>query len=131
MAITNITVSNFKSFQHLDLDLGPFNVLVGANASARKKVGKTITGTIKIDKHGQRVTPRVDDRVCRKLGVRILRRTDEVTKEQFSGLMPRRFNSVVEFMTEILRRFRVETAKGRNRSFRYLMDKLGARSKKV
>ena len=73
----------------------------------------------------------VDDRVCPKLGVRVLRRTDEVTKEQFGGLMPRRFNSVVEFMTEILRRFRVETAKGRNRSFRYLMDKLGARSKKV
>ena len=35
MAITNITVSNFKSFRHLDLNLGRFNVLVGANASGK------------------------------------------------------------------------------------------------
>lgn len=35
MAITNIAVSNFKSFKHLDLDLGRFNVLVGANASGK------------------------------------------------------------------------------------------------
>lgn len=73
----------------------------------------------------------MDDRVCRRLGVRVPRRTDKVTKEQFAGLMPRRFNSAVEFMTEILRCFRIETAKGRNRSFCYLMDKLEARSKKV
>jgi hypothetical protein len=73
----------------------------------------------------------IDDRVCRGLGVRVLRRTDEVTKEQFVGLMPRRFNSVVEFMTEILRRFRIETARGKNRSFGYLMDKLEAGSKKA
>jgi hypothetical protein len=73
----------------------------------------------------------MDDRVCRKLGVRVLRRTDRVTKEQFASLMPRRFNSVVEFMTDILRCFRIETAKRKNRSFCYLMDKLEARSKKA
>jgi len=73
----------------------------------------------------------MDDRVCRRLGVRVLRRTDGVTKEQFANLMPRRFNSVVEFMTDILTRFRIKTAKGKNRSFRYLMDKLEAGSKKA
>ena len=73
----------------------------------------------------------MDDKACRKLGVRVPRRTDGVTKEQFGDLVPRRFNSVVEFMTEILRRFRIETAKGKNRSFGYLMDKLEARSKKA
>jgi len=35
MAITNIKVSNFKSFKDLDLDLGPFNVVIGANASGK------------------------------------------------------------------------------------------------
>ena len=73
----------------------------------------------------------IDDRVCRKLGVRVLRRTDGVTKERFAGLMPRRFNSAVEFMTEILRCFRVETARGKNRSFCYLMDKLEGRAKEA
>jgi len=35
MAITNITVSNFKSFKDLDLALGRFNVVIGANASGK------------------------------------------------------------------------------------------------
>ncbi len=35
MAITNLTVSNFKSFKHLDLNLGRFNVVIGANASGK------------------------------------------------------------------------------------------------
>ncbi len=35
MAITNIAVSNFKSFKHLDLNLGRFNVVIGANASGK------------------------------------------------------------------------------------------------
>lgn len=35
MAIKRIKVSNFKSFKELDLDLGDFNVLIGANASGK------------------------------------------------------------------------------------------------
>ena len=35
MAITNLKVSNFKSFKDLDLNLGRFNVIVGANASGK------------------------------------------------------------------------------------------------
>jgi hypothetical protein len=73
----------------------------------------------------------VDDGLCQELGIPILRHTDGVTKEQFAGLVPNRFNSVVDFMTEVLKRFRIETARGKNRSFRYLMDKLEARPEKV
>jgi len=73
----------------------------------------------------------VDDQACQEFGITSLSHTDDVTKEQFVSLMPRRFNSVVEFMTDILRRFRIETAKSKNRSFCYLMDKLEAGSKKV
>jgi len=35
MAITNIKVSNFKSFKDLDLNLGRFNIVIGANASGK------------------------------------------------------------------------------------------------
>jgi predicted ATPase len=35
MAITNIKVSNFKSFKDLDLNLGRFNVVIGANAAGK------------------------------------------------------------------------------------------------
>jgi predicted ATPase len=35
MAITNIKVSNFKSFKDLDRNLGRFNVVIGANASGK------------------------------------------------------------------------------------------------
>lgn len=35
MLFKNIGVSNFKSFRHLDANLGPFNVVIGANASGK------------------------------------------------------------------------------------------------
>lgn len=35
MAIKKLKVSNFKSFKELDLELGQFNVLIGANASGK------------------------------------------------------------------------------------------------
>lgn len=35
MAITNLAVSNFKSFKQVDLALGRFNVVIGANASGK------------------------------------------------------------------------------------------------
>ena len=74
----------------------------------------------------------VDDQACRELGIASLSRTDNLTKEQFRRMMPTRFNdSVVDFMREILQGFRIELARGKNRSFCYLMDKLEARSKKV
>jgi hypothetical protein len=59
------------------------------------------------------------------------RHTDDLTKEQFESLMPMKFDSIIDFMNEILNRFDVDTAKGRNRSFGYLMDKLEARSEEA
>jgi predicted ATPase len=35
MSIKHVKVSNFKSFKELDIDLGPFNVVIGANASGK------------------------------------------------------------------------------------------------
>lgn len=35
MAITNIKISNFKSFKNLDVNLGKYNILIGCNASGK------------------------------------------------------------------------------------------------
>lgn len=35
MAIKKLTVTNFKSFKHLEVELGNFNILIGANASGK------------------------------------------------------------------------------------------------
>lgn len=74
----------------------------------------------------------VDDQVCQALGIASLSCTDSITKEELRRMIPERFNdSVVDFMGEILRGFRVEPARRRNRSFGYLMNRLEAGSKKA
>ena len=35
MAITKLTVENFKSFDKLEVELRPFNIVVGSNASGK------------------------------------------------------------------------------------------------
>jgi hypothetical protein len=65
----------------------------------------------------------MDDQACQELGIASLSCTDHLTKEQFRELMPKRFKGfVVDFMVEILKRFSLETARQKNRSFCYLMD---------
>jgi len=59
------------------------------------------------------------------------RHTNDLTKEQFEDLMPMKFGSIIDFMNEILSRFRIDTAETKNRSFCYLMDKLEARSEEA
>ena len=49
--------------------------------------------------------------------------TDRVTKEKFNTLVPKKFDSRIDFMVEILKYFSIETAKQRNRSFRYFLEK--------
>jgi len=73
----------------------------------------------------------VDDQVYRDLGIPVVQHTDNVTKEDFERLMPTRFDSVADFMAELLRGFRPDVARTRNRSFCYLMDLLEARSKEA
>jgi hypothetical protein len=67
----------------------------------------------------------LDDGNCRVLRIRHTRTTDLVTKEQFNHLIPRKFNSRLDFMLEILKRFSTDVAKRRNRSFGYFARKNG------
>jgi hypothetical protein len=65
----------------------------------------------------------LDDKSSKKLSIRYSNTTDNVTKEQFNDLIPRKFDSRIDFMQEILKCFNIETGKHRNTSFRYFLDK--------
>lgn len=65
----------------------------------------------------------LDDTGARELGVTSLPNTDDVTKEQFNDLKPGKFDSRIDFMLEILKRFSVEVANQKNESFAYFYKK--------
>ena len=68
----------------------------------------------------------LSDEECKRMGLpATLDNTDHISKEQFLSLMPDRFDSKAEFMLEVLRVFDHETARSKNTSFRYFMQKYG------
>ena len=68
----------------------------------------------------------LNDEECERLGLTTtIDNTDRISKEQFLSLMPHRYNSKAEFMLEVLRVFDHETARSKNTSFRYFMQKYG------
>jgi hypothetical protein len=66
----------------------------------------------------------LDDKARKKLGIRTFHNTDNITKEEFNNLIPNRFDSRIDIMVEILKRFSVETAKQKNKSFAYFMSRI-------
>jgi hypothetical protein len=67
----------------------------------------------------------LDDNACKrfKINPSKIKSTDQITKEQFNALIPKKFDSRVDFMVEILGCASIETAKQRNTSFKYFVDK--------
>lgn len=65
----------------------------------------------------------IDDIKAKKLKIRNLNSTNDITKEKFNSLIPKRFNSRIDFMLEILKDFSIETAKQKNKSFKYFINK--------
>ncbi|OPY38705.1 MAG: hypothetical protein A4E35_00489 [Methanoregula sp. PtaU1.Bin051] len=72
----------------------------------------------------------LSDHAARKLGMDPLMATDEITKEDFNRLIPKRFNSRIDFMFEILKFFSLPDAAAKNRSFSFFAHRyyLGAES---
>lgn len=68
----------------------------------------------------------LDDQGCKDLAVQTFRSTDNITKERFKALMPKKFDLQIDFMVEILKRFSLETAIQKNKSFDYFMKKIQA-----
>jgi len=60
---------------------------------------------------------------ARQLGTRAVRRTDDLTKEQFNQRIPARFDSRIDFMIEILNVFSIDVARKKNKSFNYFYRK--------
>jgi hypothetical protein len=57
-----------------------------------------------------------------KFKIRTFDNTDTITKEKFNSLIPKQFDSRVDFMLEILKNFSIEIAKQKNESFRYVIE---------
>ena len=49
--------------------------------------------------------------------------SNNLNKEDFKRLIPNNFNSRIDFMIEILKDYEVETAKNKNKSFKYFYKK--------
>ena len=49
--------------------------------------------------------------------------TNNLTKEQFKTLIPKSFDSEIDFMIEILNLFSIEIAKNKNDSFKHFLEK--------
>lgn len=65
----------------------------------------------------------LDTAECQALGLPQMSSTEAVFKEDFDSLMPDRFDSRIDFMVEVLKRFSPEVAKSKNASFKYLLEK--------
>jgi len=63
------------------------------------------------------------DTCSQKLRVCSCDTTDNLTKEQFNELIPKKFDSRIDFIQEILKYFHIETAKQKNASFSYFLEK--------
>jgi hypothetical protein len=66
----------------------------------------------------------LNDTGCKMLGIKVCSSTNDITKERFKDLTPKKFNFRVDFMREILSRFSVGTARRKNKSFCYFMSKV-------
>ena len=64
----------------------------------------------------------LDERSCKKLGMKVLGSTDALTKEEFLDLKPKKYDSRIDWMRDILQAFSVDTAIERNRSIRYFFN---------
>ncbi len=71
----------------------------------------------------------LDNTNSNQFGIGTLSTTDDITKEQFNDLIPEAFDSRIDFMQEILSSFNPETAKKKNKSFKYFIGKHGCNTK--
>jgi hypothetical protein len=61
----------------------------------------------------------LDDTHARSLGLRPLIKTDRVTKETFNRMIPDHYGSRIDLMIEIIKRYSIQVAQEKNRSFRF------------
>lgn len=66
----------------------------------------------------------LDEAALKELGISYPDKdTDTLNKEQFDRLIPVKYVSRIDFMQEILKNFQLETARQKNKSFYYFINK--------
>lgn len=65
----------------------------------------------------------LDENAAHSLNLPLFQKTDAITKEQFVAMMPRSFDSRIDFMMEILKVFSPAVAVEKNTSFNYFFAK--------
>jgi len=65
----------------------------------------------------------LDNEICRQLKINNFANTNNITKEKFEAMIPKKFASRIDFMLEILKNFSIEIAKQKNESFQYFAKK--------
>ena len=61
----------------------------------------------------------LDSEACEALGIPEYQNTDSITKEKFKQLLPNAYSSEIDFRTEVLKKFSLDTAMRKNESFSY------------
>jgi hypothetical protein len=67
----------------------------------------------------------MNDLSSKKLGIESLNNTEHINKSAFNDLMPKKFDSRIDFMIEVLKHFCADTAISKNNSFEYFFEKFG------
>ncbi len=65
----------------------------------------------------------IDRNDSEQFGLKYLNDTSRISKEEFNTLIPNKFDSRIDFMQEILKKFSIEIAKRKNDSLRYFCSK--------
>ena len=66
----------------------------------------------------------LNESISQKLGIPSYDNTNNFDKEQFDKMKPKKFDSRIDFMQEILNYFQIKTAKKKNNSFKYFFAKI-------
>jgi predicted ATPase len=132
MGIKKISISNFKSFNDLEIELEDLNILIGANASGKSNFLQIFSFLKNIAKHG------LNDAISMQGGVEFLRNTSIGPSKDFSLKVVYIPNSkrivggekekrlIEERTQELIYEFTIEFKK-RGRGFKVSEDKLTRR----
>jgi len=128
MAIKKIKISNFKSFKDLEVELGKFNVLIGANASGKSNFIQIFKFLMDITNYG------LDNAISMQGGIEYLRNVnvglsenfslEVVSDQQFGFALRRKEKGFIEVKTyETIYKFDLKFKK-RGQGFEIVEDKL-------
>lgn len=65
----------------------------------------------------------LDDDTCSQFNLSNFSNTNNLIKEQFNQIIPRKYDSRIDFMNDILKCFSLQIAKLKNTSFNYFLQK--------